>query len=371
VTVPPPESADTVPLAAATTETETKTAYAEPPARLALTPDEAAAAANLVSEAAVRFPSADDPGFLREAALSAAQLPLRLRSLLFDVRLHETAAAVIVSGFPVDDAAIGPTPPDWAAQPDRASTLREEMWLVLCGSLLGDVFGWATQQNGALIHDIAPVKRDEHMQLGSGSADLLWWHTEEAFDSCRCDYLGLLCLRNHDRVPTTFASVGGIELESADRTALCEPRYLIRPDDSHLGAQREAASAAPKNALMAAAHDRIERMNDLPQPVSVLYGDPSSPYLTIDPYYMRVPDDDPQARHALDALSRQLDRQLQAVALEPGEILFIDNCRAVHGRQPFQAKYDGTDRWLKRINVARDLRRSRSRRASSAARVVH
>jgi hypothetical protein len=23
----------------------------------------------------------------------------------------------------------------------------------------------------------------------------------------------------------------------------------------------------------------------------------------------------------------------------------------VHGREPFQARYDGTDRWLKRVNV--------------------
>lgn len=41
---------------------------------------------------------------------------------------------------------------------------------------------------------------------------------------------------------------------------------------------------------------------------------------------------------------------------------FLDNCRIVHERKPFKARHDGTDRWLKRLNVACDLRKSRSSR---------
>jgi hypothetical protein len=51
-------------------------------------------------------------------------------------------------------------------------------------------------------------------------------------------------------------------------------------------------------------------------------------------------------------------------------VLFVDNYRAVHGRRPFTARYDGTDRWLKRIGVSRDLRRSRDAGATGAARVI-
>ncbi|WP_248963652.1 TauD/TfdA family dioxygenase [Sphaerisporangium perillae] len=39
------------------------------------------------------------------------------------------------------------------------------------------------------------------------------------------------------------------------------------------------------------------------------------------------------------------------MSLESGEFCFIDNYRVVHGRKPFGARHDGTDRWLKRINV--------------------
>ena len=39
----------------------------------------------------------------------------------------------------------------------------------------------------------------------------------------------------------------------------------------------------------------------------------------------------------------------------------MDNDLVVHGRVPFQARYDGTDRWLKRSSVRVSGRRSRPR----------
>lgn len=43
------------------------------------------------------------------------------------------------------------------------------------------------------------------------------------------------------------------------------------------------------------------------------------------------------------------------VRLEPGDLLVVDNRRAIHGRSAFPARYDGFDRWLQRMYVARDL----------------
>jgi L-asparagine oxygenase len=37
--------------------------------------------------------------------------------------------------------------------------------------------------------------------------------------------------------------------------------------------------------------------------------------------------------------------------------MIIDNAVAVHGRLPFEARYDGTDRWLEKLLVRRDIRR--------------
>ena len=50
------------------------------------------------------------------------------------------------------------------------------------------------------------------------------------------------------------------------------------------------------------------------------------------------------------------------VVLEPGDLLVIDNHVAVHGRSPFTARFDGTDRWLQRTFVVDDLAPSAAER---------
>ena len=37
-----------------------------------------------------------------------------------------------------------------------------------------------------------------------------------------------------------------------------------------------------------------------------------------------------------------------------GDLLIVDNRRAVHGRSQFTPRYDGFDRWLQRMSVVRD-----------------
>ena len=54
---------------------------------------------------------------------------------------------------------------------------------------------------------------------------------------------------------------------------------------------------------------------------------------------------------------------LENIILEPGTACFLDNYRAIHGRSAFEPKFDGTDRWLKRMILTRDLRKSRALRA--------
>lgn len=63
--------------------------------------------------------------------------------------------------------------------------------------------------------------------------------------------------------------------------------------------------------------------------------------------------------------------QPQGVGLAPGDCVFIDNFRAVHGRKSFRARYDGTDRWLKRLNITRNLRGSRAWRPAADNRVIY
>jgi hypothetical protein len=55
----------------------------------------------------------------------------------------------------------------------------------------------------------------------------------------------------------------------------------------------------------------------------------------------------------------------------PGYVAFIDNYRAAHGRKSFRARYDGTDRWLKQLNITRNLRGSRAWRPAAGNRIIY
>ncbi|WP_234443753.1 guanitoxin biosynthesis L-enduracididine beta-hydroxylase GntD [Streptomyces sp. NRRL B-24484] len=310
----------------------------------------------LVARARKQFATASDTDFLFRAASLATGLPDGLVDFLRSFELHETTAGVVVSGLPVDDAAIGPTPPHWSQQAQPESTVREEVFFVLLASLLGEPFGWSTLQSGRIIHDVLPVQGEETAQSGHGSTDLLEWHTEDGFHPYRCDYLGLMALRNPTGVATTFAGVGNLALPAEVTEVLQQPRFLIRPDTEHLRTGTAGGSV----------YDIAART----VPVPVLFGSRSEPYLRIDPYFMDAVAGDPDATHALKCVVAALEADLEDLVLDPGEVAFVDNYRAVHGRRPFEARYDGTDRWLKKVVVARDLRKSRELRSSARSRVV-
>jgi hypothetical protein len=312
--------------------------------RLALTEEELGEIRLLVREVAARHSSVEGADFLDNVSTYAHEMPRRLRVFLNTFRLTEPSGVCLISGYPVDDAKVGKTPPHWRKKPDGSYTTDVEVFLNLCGALLGDALAWSHQRDGLMCQDLVPIEGHASKMIGSGSELELVWHTEDASYSYRGDYIGLMCLRNPDAVPTTFALIDEVRLDLDQVEVLFEPRFVFRPDPSHpTDSEGEKAS--------------------------VLFGDPRFPYVRFDPYCMDRPETD-EARSAMDYLTRAIDENLTGVALLPGECLFIDNYKAVHGRSSFKARFDGTDRWLKRINVARDLRKSRAVRKAPASRVI-
>jgi Fe(II)/alpha-ketoglutarate-dependent arginine beta-hydroxylase len=319
------------------------------------------------------YDSVENEEFLKDACLYAHELPLRVRRFLNDFKLLESSGGIgLISGYPIDEAKIGLTPQHWKDRPPRSPALEEEILLMLFGALLGEALGWSTQQNGHIIHELFPIKAQANDQLGTGSKQTLYWHNEDAFHDYRGDYLSLVCLRNPDAVATTYASIDQVKLDQAQVNALFEPRYIIRPDESHLVKNLAAAANAGVefDGALASSYRRIEEMNTNPAKLAILYGDRQSPYIRIDPYFMEPPQDE-CARAALQSLVNALEENLSCVVLQPGDFLFLDNYKVVHGRQPFKPKYNGKDRWLKRINITRNLRASRESRLSPTSRIIY
>jgi Fe(II)/alpha-ketoglutarate-dependent arginine beta-hydroxylase len=303
-----------------------------------------------------------DHRLLGRATILAHRLPGRVRQHLNDFRLERMSGVCRIAGYPVDQERVGETPHHWRERPLRSSAHREELLLLLYGSLIGDPFAWATQQDGRLVHDIVPIKGHENEQLGSSSESLLTWHTEDAFHPLRGDFLSFACLRNPDRVPTTVGYVDELDLTEGTREILFQDRFGIRPDESHLAKNNSAPELA--------GFDTINEMQERPAPVAVLFGDPAQPYVRADPYFMIVDADDHEAQAALDEFVKAMDGAMFDIALEAGDFCFIDNFRVVHGRKPFTPRHDGTDRWLKRVNLTTDLRKSRSARPDKALHLI-
>lgn len=298
---------------------------------------------------------------LRRAGVVAHRLPERIRLYLNAFRLGELSGVLRICGYGIDQERIGRTPAHWRTRPSPSPANREELMLILCGSLLGDPFGWATQQDGRLIHDVLPIQGHENEQLGSSSESLLTWHTEDAFHPLRGDFLGFSCLRNPYAAATTVGYVDQLDLPEEMVRVLRQERFVIHPDEAHTAKNNSAAGAE---------FAAIEEMQRNPDPVAVLFGDPDRPFCRADPYFMAVPEGDAEAAEALAMFEKTMDAVMFDVKLEAGEFAFIDNHRVVHGRKPFRARHDGTDRWLKRINITRDLMKSTAERRGGGVRAI-
>ncbi|HVF55940.1 MAG TPA: guanitoxin biosynthesis L-enduracididine beta-hydroxylase GntD [Pyrinomonadaceae bacterium] len=339
--------------------------------RITLTDAEAASIKSLLAEAESLYASVDETEFLVDAPVIAHELPRRVREFLNDFKQNEPpAGACIVSTGLIKEAELGPTPEHWNCRPEVSPTLKEEILFCLFNSLLGEVIGWATQQNGYIVHDVVPIESDENEQISTGSGQNIWWHNEDAFHPYRGDYISLMCLRNPDNVPTTLSPVSQARLSASEIESLFKPQFIIRPDESHGEENGEDCPSDDDTAEKpAVSYDQINKMQLHPEMLSILYGDPKSPYIRIDPFFMEPPKN-AKTLSALNMLIRAMDASLDEVVLHPGDFLFVDNYRAVHGRKAFKARYDGTDRWLKRINVTRDLRKSRDSRESCQSRII-
>ncbi|WP_344267892.1 TauD/TfdA family dioxygenase [Actinomadura napierensis] len=300
----------------------------------------------LLTEVTARHGAVDDAAFLREAEVIAHRLPLRLRTFLASCRSRERPLFV-VEGWPVRDDALGPTPPDWqeawrGASGRSDATYRHQLLLVLAASLIGDAFALSTVQDGHLVNHIVPVRgTEEHVSATSSTRELAW-HTEEAGFRLRPDHLAFVCLRNPDKVPTTVGLVDDLVLDPAVEEMLRRPLFGM----PRLGTE-----------------GRIEY-------APVLYGPADRPYLSADSVYMSPAPGADTAAEALAVLGAALDAVLRPFTARPGDLYFLDNHRAVHGRPAFRPRYDGTDRWLLRVKAGRDLRGSAACRAGAGARVV-
>ncbi len=223
----------------------------------------------------------------------------------------------------------GPTPTHWSAT-DPDDSAAHDVALALAARLLGRVFGWTDQQDGRVVHNILPSPGCEEMQVGASSTVPLTWHTEDGFHPARADLLLLACIRNPDDIGTRLAGIRRAPLSARTLEQLRRPALVIEPDDSYEDDD--------------AAHE--ERIG-----MTTVWDGDDGLCVRYDPSYTVMLTDDPEFAEAYQELGTAFEECGFIVPLEPGDLLMVDNDAVVHGRIAFRARYDGTDRWLKRVLV--------------------
>lgn len=203
--------------------------------------------------------------------------------------------------------------------------------LLRFASAWGRPYGFVQEQSGAIIQNLFPIKRNEAEQISSSSLATLEMHTETAFHPWRPQHIVLLCLRGDDNAGTTYATLDDILLNLDKETIeiLHEPVFTTTLDKSFQNHnQQDAVVTTP-----------------------ILFNNATS--MTYDRVLMKPKKD--YAEIALKNLSKAIEESKQVFKLSAGEIAIIENWKVVHGRTPFVPRYDGTDRWLKRVMVRNSM----------------
>jgi L-asparagine oxygenase len=268
--------------------------------------------------------------FVGAAGHAARSLPQPIHDALVDFADHpHRSGALLLQGLPIGTLPDTPSSPTTPAIKDDTS----EFTLLTVARRLGQPVGYEPELGGQIVQNIVPTQAAAERQVSTSSKVQLMFHTEAAFHPHRPRYLLLLCLRGDPAAVTTLSSIHEVlpHLPADVRDTLFHPRFRTAVDESYLHG----------------------RSNVLGPPMPVLSGSREFPSMVFDADLMVGVDT--AADRALQELSAAVAQLQTGVVLQAGDLLVVDNSVAVHGRSPFTARFDGTDRWLQRTFVVSDL----------------
>lgn len=191
----------------------------------------------------------------------------------------------------------------------------------------GRPYAFQYEQNGRVVQNLFPIQKNELEQISSSSKSTLEMHTETAFHTLRPHLVFLLCAREDPQAHTNYALLSSIiPLLSTETIRILHQQLFVTEVDQSFLSDSDTSPRVMTPVLF----DSGSRM-------------------TYDRALMRGAT--VRAQKALDELSAVIDCVTRKVTLRQGQVLILRNDTVVHGRSPFTPRYDGTDRWLKRIMV--------------------
>lgn len=232
----------------------------------------------------------------------------------------------------------GKTPPDNNNRMGEKTLISRIQSIFI--NFIAEMIAYEAEGYGRLFQDVVPMKSMETAQTSVGSNIELEIHTEQAFSNLRPDILSLSGLRGNPDALTYILSIKSIlnNLNDVEILELYKPQWKIGVD------------------LSFKLNNQDFIKGDIRGPIPILNGSYIDPILIFDQDLMTGINDEANKlkQKIIDIYYKERNQH----NLKPGEIIFIDNLRAVHGRSRFLPRYDGYDRFLIRCFAVFDYEKS-------------
>ena len=281
-----------------------------------------------------RSPYDSFENFWPEALRAVLLLPPSALRCLNEFRWNPAApGALVIRNAPVDSK-LPPTPLD-DSEASGKQTWVTEGFLVGCAQLLGQIFGYKAERQGQLIQNVCPIPRRASSASSAGAFTDLELHTEIAFHPLRPEFLLLMCVREGVDAATYIADLYDVfsDVNESHIDALTRPIFRFRAPESFMDLVREDGETV--QAIISRSRLR------------------SGLCLNLNPGVVHATEE--EGAIAIRALASALQSHSQAVHLQAGDLLILNNQHVVHGRSAFTARFDGKDRWLQRAYVSAHL----------------
>lgn len=265
--------------------------------------------------------------FCKQSKLLAICLPHRIISKLKHFAKYGSETGyLLIKSIPIDNNILPNTPSGNTYKIGEKTTLAKIQSLIL--NVFSEMVAYEAEGYGRIFQDVVPIQSMATVQTSLGSNTELEIHTEQAFSKLRPDVLSLACLRGDNTAYTYILPVKTIinNITDEELELLRKPLWTTGVDLS----------------FKLNGHEFIE--GDIRGPMSILNGSLDDPQLIFDQDLMKgLTEESNNLIHKIVDIyyKHRLEHNLKQ-----GEIILIDNNRAVHGRSPFFPKFDGMDRFL-------------------------
>lgn len=268
------------------------------------------------------------------------------RALLLEFRKRGSPTGHLLLSFPQAISHLPPTPLNNRMHVGATTSLA--LLQATMNQFLGEMIGYEAEAEGRLFQDMVPSPDLAHTQTSLGSSVELELHVEQAFSKWRPDLVSLACLRGDPGAQTyVFHVQQALQLLTrAERQLLLEPLWTMGVDLSFKLYGQEFLDGDVRGPLPVVYPLQKSVGDEITDDVGWVFDQDLMRGITPDAEDLRLKLVDLYVKHRT------------AIVLKPGDVLWIDNRRAVHGRSHYTPRFDGTDRFLVRSFVTFDLAKS-------------